>query len=55
VAVKCDLCKGLEVPACVRACPSGALIYDTQQEFMELMRKAAASRIAREARSLAGA
>jgi len=55
VAVKCDRCKGLEIPACVHACPCGALIYASQQEFMEMMRKAAASKIAREARSLAKA
>jgi carbon-monoxide dehydrogenase iron sulfur subunit len=26
-AVKCDLCPGREVPACVSACPTGALLY----------------------------
>jgi len=30
MAVKCDRCKSLEVPACVAACPTGALIYSTQ-------------------------
>jgi anaerobic carbon-monoxide dehydrogenase iron sulfur subunit len=55
VAVKCDRCPDLDVPACVDACPSGALVYATQGEFMELMRKAAATKIAREAKGLARA
>jgi carbon-monoxide dehydrogenase iron sulfur subunit len=25
--VKCDLCEGRELPACVEACPTHALIY----------------------------
>jgi carbon-monoxide dehydrogenase iron sulfur subunit len=55
LAVKCDRCKDLDEPACVHACPAGALIFTTQKEFMEMMRKAAATRIAREALSLARA
>jgi carbon-monoxide dehydrogenase iron sulfur subunit len=55
VAVKCDRCKDLDQPACVRACPTGALVFATQGEFMEMMRKAAATRIAREALGLARA
>jgi len=27
MAVKCDLCQGLEVPACVANCPNEALVY----------------------------
>ncbi|HNX40428.1 MAG TPA: 4Fe-4S dicluster domain-containing protein [Methanothrix sp.] len=54
-AVKCDRCKSLDVPACVAACPTGALIFATQREFVEMMRKEAAARIAREARGLARA
>ncbi|HEX7445866.1 MAG TPA: 4Fe-4S dicluster domain-containing protein [Methanothrix sp.] len=46
-AVKCDRCKDLDEPACVRACPAGTLVFATQSEFMEVMRKAAAARIAR--------
>ena len=46
VAVKCDRCKDLDTPACVRACPAGTLVFATQSEFMEVMRKAAAARIA---------
>jgi carbon-monoxide dehydrogenase iron sulfur subunit len=52
VAVKCDRCKSLEVPACVHACPTGALIFATQREFVEMMRKGAAERLAREAKGL---
>jgi carbon-monoxide dehydrogenase iron sulfur subunit len=50
-AVKCDRCKDLDEPACVRACPAGTLVFATEGEFMEVMRKAAAARIARMALS----
>jgi len=55
IAVKCDRCKDLEVPACVRACPTDTLVFATQQEFVEMMRKEAARKIAKEARTLAKA
>jgi carbon-monoxide dehydrogenase iron sulfur subunit len=55
VAVKCDRCKDLEAPECVRACPSKALVFATQNEFAEMMRRDAAIRIAREAGTLARA
>jgi carbon-monoxide dehydrogenase iron sulfur subunit len=55
MAVKCDRCKNLDVPACVAACPTGTLVFATQKEFVEMMRKGAASRIAREAKGLAKA
>ena len=55
VAVKCDRCKDLNVPACVRACPTGTLIFATQGEFVEILRKEAAAKIAREVKSLARA
>jgi carbon-monoxide dehydrogenase iron sulfur subunit len=55
MAVKCDRCKNLDVPACVAACPTGTLIFATQSEFVEMMRKEAAARIVREARALAKA
>jgi carbon-monoxide dehydrogenase iron sulfur subunit len=55
MAVKCDRCKNLDIPACVAACPTGTLIFATQREFVEMMRKEAASRIAREAKGLAKA
>lgn len=54
-AVKCDRCKNLEVPACVAACPTGTLIFASQSEFVDMMRKEAAARIAREAKALAKA
>jgi carbon-monoxide dehydrogenase iron sulfur subunit len=50
-AMKCDRCKDLDQPACASACPAGALIFATQEEFMEVMRKAAAARMARTALS----
>jgi len=54
-AVKCDRCKSLPIPACVAACPAGALVFATQREFAEMMRKEAAARIAREAKAMARA
>lgn len=55
MAVKCDRCKDLDVPACVQACPTGALVFTTLREFSEIMRKESASKIAREAKGLARA
>jgi CRP-like cAMP-binding protein/thioredoxin reductase/Fe-S-cluster-containing hydrogenase component 2 len=40
-AVKCDMCKGLAGPACVRACPTGAAIRVNPGSFIEVMRQAA--------------
>jgi CRP-like cAMP-binding protein/thioredoxin reductase/Fe-S-cluster-containing hydrogenase component 2 len=37
-AVKCDMCKGLAGPACVRACPTGAAIRVNPAQFIEVMR-----------------
>ena len=37
-AVKCDLCKDLAGPACVRACPTGAAIRVKPERFIEVMR-----------------
>jgi Fe-S-cluster-containing hydrogenase component 2 len=39
-AVKCDMCKGLAGPACVRACPTGAAIRVNPAQFIEVMRNA---------------
>lgn len=37
VAVKCDLCKGYEAPACVSACPTEAISrLDPQRDFREV-------------------
>jgi carbon-monoxide dehydrogenase iron sulfur subunit len=54
-AVKCDRCMDLDEPACVHACPTRSLVFATQSEFMEMMRKEAAAKIAREAKGLARA
>jgi len=53
VAVKCDLCKNLETPACVKACPTGTLVFSEPKQFMEMVRKDAATRIAEECKPLA--
>jgi carbon-monoxide dehydrogenase iron sulfur subunit len=55
MAVKCDRCKDLDVPACVRACPAKALVYATPEEFSRKLRQEAATKIAREAKGLARA
>ncbi|MFH1782126.1 MAG: 4Fe-4S dicluster domain-containing protein [Candidatus Omnitrophota bacterium] len=33
IVVKCDLCPDRDVPACVEACPTGALVLGTLKEF----------------------
>ncbi len=33
IVVKCDLCADRDVPACVEACPTGALLFGTLKEF----------------------
>ncbi len=39
IAVKCDMCKGIAGgPACVRACPTGAAIRVSPEEFLSLAR-----------------
>lgn len=42
LAVKCDLCQGRSLPACVEACPNGALVFTEPEEFSEQRRRAAA-------------
>ncbi len=32
IAHKCDLCPESEIPACVRACPNGALLFEDRGE-----------------------
>ncbi len=39
LAVKCDRCPGLEEPACVAACPTGALVYQEVDSFAKGVRK----------------
>jgi cGMP-dependent protein kinase 2 len=39
IAVKCDMCKGISGgPACVRACPTGAAIRVSPEEFLSVAR-----------------
>jgi carbon-monoxide dehydrogenase iron sulfur subunit len=33
MALKCDLCPDLEIPACVSACPTGAIVFETGDGF----------------------
>lgn len=41
-AYRCDRCPDREVPACVDACPTRALVYRTVEEFSAGVRKTAA-------------
>lgn len=47
LAVKCDLCHDLEIPACVQACPTKALVYAEAESFGAEIRKSAAGVIIR--------
>ncbi len=38
-AFRCDRCPDRDVPACVSACPTGALVYETVDEFSSGVRK----------------
>ncbi|MEW6665185.1 MAG: 4Fe-4S dicluster domain-containing protein [Thermodesulfobacteriota bacterium] len=42
VAVKCDRCANLEVPSCVSACPTRALVFAEEEAFGKAMRVHAA-------------
>lgn len=46
IAVKCDRCPDLEVPACVTACPTGALVYVEEEAFSGGVRQVAAAEVA---------
>jgi carbon-monoxide dehydrogenase iron sulfur subunit len=46
IAIKCDRCPDLDVPACVNACPVGALVFDEEDIFSAVRRIDAAFRIA---------
>ena len=51
MALKCDLCPGRDVPACAAACPTGAILFMTGDEFAHLSRLRAGAVLA-EARTL---
>jgi anaerobic carbon-monoxide dehydrogenase iron sulfur subunit len=51
MALKCDLCPDLEVPACVQACPTGAIVFETGDGFAHQSRVKASAVLSR-ARSL---
>lgn len=42
-AYRCDRCPDLDVPACVSACPTKALVYRTVPEFSQDVRQTAAA------------
>lgn len=39
IIVKCDRCPDLEVPACVTACPTGALVFTEASEIWKVKRQ----------------
>lgn len=43
MALKCDLCPGKSVPACVSACPTGALVYAEGADFAREKRQRAST------------
>lgn len=45
VIVKCDRCPGLSVPACVNACPTGALVYGEAPILENLKRQELAGKL----------
>ena len=45
IAVKCDRCPDRDVPACVDACPTRALVYVEEGEFVGGVRRAAAAEL----------
>ncbi len=47
IAVKCDRCPDREEPACVGACPTGALVYAEADDFAAGMRRMAAGVVAK--------
>jgi len=42
MALRCDLCPGLEIPACVAACPTGALALKRGDQIVEAQAAAVA-------------
>lgn len=46
MAVKCDLCPDRPIPACVEACPTGAIIFTTGDDFSHETRQRASAVLA---------
>ena len=46
-AYRCDRCPDRDIPACVSACPTGALIYDTVPAYSANVRKQVSREIAK--------
>ncbi len=44
-AYRCDRCPDRDIPACVAACPTGALVYETVETFSGKARKHAAGEL----------
>lgn len=47
VGIKCDRCPDRDIPACVEACPTRALVYMEEAEFAELKRREVATLVAK--------
>lgn len=45
IAVKCDRCPERDEPACVSACPTGALVFAEEPEFAKIVRRDTISRV----------
>jgi carbon-monoxide dehydrogenase iron sulfur subunit len=46
-AYRCDRCPERKIPACVSACPTGALVYETVDAFSGKIRKHASRELLR--------
>jgi len=44
-AYRCDRCPDLSIPACVTACPTNALVYDTVDTYSKALRKTASKEL----------
>ncbi|MDH7576920.1 MAG: 4Fe-4S dicluster domain-containing protein [Bacillota bacterium] len=43
IVAKCDRCLEREIPACVEACPTGALLFITSEEAQQMKRQSLAA------------
>ena len=46
-AYRCDRCPDRDLPACVSACPTGALVFDTVPDYSKAQRRQAGKGLAR--------